>query len=427
MKTILWQLAAAGLLGAAELRAAVPSSFTYQGNLYEKGAPVNGSKSVSFRITDSAGAAAYWNSGPMTVSVSSGHFKAELSPSGVAWDSVAPYLEVSVEGSVLTPREPLNSVPYALAAGGFAGSALTVSGGAFSVGGSTLAVSAGKVGIGTTSPTQKLEVAGKVLASGAVASFELAPRDGTGTTFQFYNPTGDDWRIYGNGGPGDLVTFTNAGNVGIGTTGPGGNLHIEAAATTKILASNTASAVGSEVGRVFMHSRGVSNNWAAGMAATIPSTAPGVDQVELAFYTSPPAWTATERMRISGSGDVGIGTTSPLAPLHVKGATSGSQLRIGQDVTNDYLIGRDGPSGFLSFNGLQTGWSGYMFKVNNGVDVMRIINNGNVGIGTVAPNGKLEVQGGPIRASGGLILPTFNSLDTATPRPTAIGAIWLEQ
>jgi len=52
---------------------------------------------------------------------------------------------------------------------------------------------------------------------------------------------------------------------------------------------------------------------------------------------------------------------------------------------------------------------------------MRINAAGNVGIGTAAPTTKLEVAGGPIKATGGLIIETRND-DPSAPEN---GRVWL--
>ncbi len=98
-----------------------PQSFSYQGNLWLNGVPVNASQTMTFRVTDASGVTQYWTSGPMAVNVSKGNFKVDLDAAGVPWDSVTPYVEITVGGNVMLPREPLNSVPYALVAGSVAG------------------------------------------------------------------------------------------------------------------------------------------------------------------------------------------------------------------------------------------------------------------------------------------------------------------
>lgn len=75
----------------------------------------------------------------------------------------------------------------------------------------------GKVGIGTQTPTFPLEVNGWAAVSGSNAGFYLYPRDGSGTAWGLYNPTGDKLQIW-NGS--DRVTIDNSGKVGIGITSP---------------------------------------------------------------------------------------------------------------------------------------------------------------------------------------------------------------
>jgi len=91
-----------------------------------------------------------------------------------------------------------------------------------------------------------------------------------------------------------------------------------------------------------------------------------------------------ERMRIDASGNVGIGTSSPDARLSIVDGTSSDQLRIGSS-TSYYKIGRNTSTGLLEFNGIQSGFNGYVFGGANG-ERMRIDSSGNVGIGTVPPS-----------------------------------------
>jgi hypothetical protein len=101
--------------------AALPASFTYQGNLWENGLPVTSTKTMTFRVTDPTGAATYWASGALSVFVDRGHFAAQLSPTGVDWNSVSPRLEVTVGGVALSPLQALDAVPYSFLAGSVEG------------------------------------------------------------------------------------------------------------------------------------------------------------------------------------------------------------------------------------------------------------------------------------------------------------------
>lgn len=94
----------------------IPSSFTFQGSLKEDGSLVNGSYPMSFKITDENGSQIFWDSGPKTVTVVEGLYQIELSPAQVNWGTITPYIETSVNGTVLLPREKLNSTPYSFVA-----------------------------------------------------------------------------------------------------------------------------------------------------------------------------------------------------------------------------------------------------------------------------------------------------------------------
>ena len=81
------------LLATCCLFSATPSKIKYQGVLKEKGVLVNGAKTMKFRITNSDGATAYWDSGNVSVTATQGAFSYELAVStDIDWKSGGYYL-----------------------------------------------------------------------------------------------------------------------------------------------------------------------------------------------------------------------------------------------------------------------------------------------------------------------------------------------
>ncbi|MDP2866330.1 MAG: hypothetical protein Q8O90_08810, partial [Elusimicrobiota bacterium] len=195
MKTFLF-LAAAALFLAPAARAgeiiegSVPGTINYQGRLERDNAPITGPVHLHFRLFNSATAnntagalcgsptqPCVWQSPELTVQAVQGIFSAELTPAiGIFTAGQKLYLEVQVESDTLSPREPLNSVAYALAAkkleDGAAVIVTTLTAG-YQV---LLATNTGtSVGVGITgTPLSKLEVNGDIrltLGSGSVLWF----------------------------------------------------------------------------------------------------------------------------------------------------------------------------------------------------------------------------------------------------------------
>ena len=123
----------------------------------------------------------------------------------------------------------------------------------------------------------------------------------------------------------------------------------------------------------------------------------------LHFATKSDQGVATDlpiRMTIRNSGDVGVGTTSPSSKFHVAGTTT-----VGDPSSTSpafFNLVRSGSAGrlFLGSGGaspdliVQAETTGGDIRMHtNSGEIMRIRDNGRVGIGTTTPGEELEVQG----------------------------------
>jgi len=97
------------------------------------------------------------------------------------------------------------------------------------------------------------------------------------------------------------------------------------------------------------------------------------------FFNTTYAGTSSEKMRISNTGNVGIGCSDPQAPLHIK-STNGCSIRLSYGSNSGY-----GAVDVDSANSL-------IFKAYLGTEYMRITCGGCVGIGTSTPRATLHVK-----------------------------------
>jgi hypothetical protein len=135
----------------------------------------------------------------------------------------------------------------------------------------------------------------------------------------------------GDGGEVDyLADLVVEGNVGIGTVRPKAKQHnlitarsaafsaADGSTWHDLIIQNPNNNLNAAVGLVFELNSSYHNNAGTGIAA-VKSTASSDYGADLAFITRPQAATATEKMRITSAGNVGIGTTGPLYKLDVAG------------------------------------------------------------------------------------------------------------
>jgi hypothetical protein len=193
-------LAAMLIVGTAGISWAGPvgTAFTYQGQLKESGSPANGTYDFKFALYDDPDFGSQVN-GIVDIAdqqVTNGLFTVQLD-FGNVYNGTALWLWVLVRPgdssgayTQLWPRQPLTATPYALYAldaaedgGGIGGSGtpnfVPKFTDATTIADSVLYETSGNVGIGTTTPGEKLDVDGGIQASGTIKSGNSITIDGT--------------------------------------------------------------------------------------------------------------------------------------------------------------------------------------------------------------------------------------------------------
>jgi len=272
----------------------------------------------------------------------------------------------------------------------------------------------GNVGIGTTSPSNKLLVNQGSTGSnaGAIADFQGASTEGAYVAIT--DPGIKRWLIGMDDGGGTLkiredtntgdtdLVIDISGNVGIGTTGPNARLDLGTGYGTsgaKLLMYNdnaTSELAGTKCG--FYMDNYTPNN----LNLVFPEAAanPGLFTIT-AKNTS--GTTFKPYFSVAGlTGNVGIGTTSPGYPLDIKrtaGAAYGTMIPMIN--LNAYFTGYDEnavratiDAGVppVSFGNTTYGQMGFSTRGVDGlIQRMTIYPNGNVGIGTTSPGYKFQV------------------------------------
>jgi len=342
-------------------------AFTYQGQLTQGGDPAVGPLDLSFRLFNAASGGA--QIGPTLSSTDftdfddAGRFTVELAFGPTAFPGAARWLEITVEGVTLSPRQRINPVPYATrsldvaqvgstALSGSYTNALTMTNGANQFGGtfngtasgtfsgthsgngaSLTALNASNIANGTLAGAILSGTYGNALTmtnganqfggtfngtlngthsgNGASLTALHAGNVTTGTLNPARLPANGNWPLFGplTVDTATLVVDPTADRVGIGTAAPQQALSLVGGANVDQNNGNTGTLVntlrfGSFSGEAIGSNRGAGEN-----------------SFGLDFWAG-----ASKRMSITNDGKIGIGTATPSAVLQVNAAGSGAAL-----------------------------------------------------------------------------------------------------
>ncbi len=311
----------------------------------------------------------------------------------------------------------------------------------------------GNVGIGTTNPSKVLSVFN---SSGDIALFQSSTSYGTVLEIKATGTNGRSFKIQSTAS-GD---FENPGGAFVidDATSAARRLVIDSSGRILMGVTNWSGSAGNAGGIEIQSANYVAGgqvterlgSWRATANDNNGTCQVGIDLyrmprgggvqsgTEIRFYTGftyTPQTTA-QSMTLDQSGNLGIGATSPLAKLDVRGnilvknlgnVTGNSSIMIGSSVTD----------GDLSTTGVSirtfvesSGSNGYALQLftqqsylTGQTEKIRITGSGNVGIGTTNPGAKLDIDGhsqDSILLSAGAYTPAFRLINGV---PTAQGGV----
>ena len=404
LRYVLTTIAVLPFVSAARA-ADVGTGFSYQGQLKQNGAPANGNFDMEFRLFDAATLGNHVGN-PVTlngVPVSNGLFTVTLNGAGEfgpsAFNGEKRWLQITVDGSTLTPRQTLTAAPYALALpglytvenatspniiGGYSANTVTagVVGATIAGGGTTGAVSNNRVtdsygtigggqgnqagdAAGTASDRQHATVGGGE-ANNATGEYSMVGGGGGNTASGYFSTVGGGLYHTGSGygstvgggyanvasgdlsavGGGDLNTAS-----GRESTVGGGNLNTASGYFSTVGGgqNNAASGSFSTVPGGYSNEAGGAYSFAAGRRAHVRSTALGdaatddgtfvlADSTNADFTSTGP-----NQFLIRAAGGVGINKNNPAAgALDVAGnIVASGTIKSGSSITIDGTSGSE--------------------------------------------------------------------------------------
>jgi hypothetical protein len=289
--------------------------------------------------------------------------------------------------------------------------------------------SVGNVGIGTTSPTDKLTVEGQI-KSGAIlmTGWSQSPysnstwlRGASGVGVFLTNENVSRWAgIQADGSfdvsSGKLFVHTTTGYVGLGSKTPTQQLFVNNGSKTNSLYVGAGSDFSDRSGNgdnIYIRQPLRTNGgwWGVHMALQGPLSGHTADFNPIRYMTDENNDGYEDYLRFQVDkygggffgGNVGIGTASPQYLLHLNGdnpviklSSTGSQSYAALRGNNDsWLFGYHGTTEYEDISiGTQDGTGQRTLTLAaGGIARLRVLANGSIGIGTLQPSEKLSVNG----------------------------------
>jgi len=433
MNRVLWMgiFSVLAALLVLPLAGRADTTITYQGRLNQSGTPFTGLADLEFRLYDqmSGGNQIGTVQSRTDWPVEDGLFQAELDFGSDIFTDQVRWLEITVDGTVLAPRQAVRPAPMALFAlagnegppgpqgpEGPEGPEGPPGDSHWQINGTATFYNDGNVGIGTNSPSALLELVTDSSPSNPTLRLTEQGKDFNRIFFtneavadrrwslaarlDDSNPALDRLNIF-HSEEGDLITASGNGSVGVGTNNPSGAWRMDVDGGALIRRNSTIGRAHldlleteSDFARINFRTQGESDIWA--LAGRIDGTNPATNIFNI-FNSG-----SGNLMSILGSGEVGIGTTTPDAPMEIRSQNQwNANIGTGR---GDFYIG-DGSVGLsvgISLGGAGRGhsriWSKggaeALFLGTGQAGTVLAVKSDTVGIETTSPQNTLHVNGG---------------------------------
>ena len=302
----------------------------------------------------------------------------------------------------------------------------------------------GNVGIGTTSPQDGLEVWGDIRLQNSnggnpenAGTLTFSETTGAWGTSVYgaritYNGSANrldfDWANGASTGT-TMSMKRDTGNVGIGTTSPTDKLHVSSGTTGETTLTVGATGSLSNVSsRIFLNEGegGVtdSKDYGFSLAYDGQGSSYGLPPNAFAILRHDNNATGVSALAVErATGNVGIGTTSPVEKLHVNGGHLEVQNSGNTNIYINAAAGSDSTLWFQEGGGakgkIQNDASNDSILISDGANADTMTLKGQkVGIGTTAPAAKLDVNGG-VRMGDDTAAASATNVGTMRYRATA--------